>query len=76
MTVTVQDVRIVTLDGSSVLYVTGDDGSVYKGALRDDETLILIRVGDRVSFKVTPTAHERILAIVSWSEAPLDDGEE
>lgn len=76
VTVSVTDVRIVTLDGSSVLYITGEDGSVYKGSLKEDETLILIQKGDRLALKVTETDHERIFNIVSWSEAPLDDGNE
>ena len=71
--VTVTDVRIVTVDGNSVLYLTAEDGIVYKGAFRNDETLILIREGDHVSLTVLPTENERIFTIVKWSEASIDD---
>ena len=74
--VTVTDIRIVTIDGNSVLYLTDEDGTVYKGAFRDDETLILIGEGDRIFLTVLPTQNERIFTIVKWSEAPLQDGAE
>lgn len=68
VTVTVKDIRIVTIDGSSFLYLTAEDGAVYKGSFRDDETLILIENGDSLSLKVLPTEHEKIFAILEWAE--------
>ncbi|MBO5270521.1 MAG: hypothetical protein J6B77_07035, partial [Clostridia bacterium] len=69
VTVTVTDVRIVTVDGNSRLYLTGDDGVVYRGAFDRDESLILIAVGDKVTLKVVDTDHERIKEIRDWSTA-------
>ena len=75
-TVTVTEVRLATAQGETVVYVTVDDGVVYKGSLADDETLILISEGQYLSFEYEETAHEKIRAIVSWSEAPLSNAEE
>ena len=75
-TVTVTEVRLATVQGDTVVYVTADDGVVYKGSLADDETLILISEGQYLSFEYEETSHEKIRAIVSWSEAPLSNAEE
>jgi len=76
VSIVVRDVRVVTVDGNSVLYITAEDGRVYKGSFRDDETLILIQTGDRLALTVTETEHERIFNIVSWRVAPPDDATE
>lgn len=64
--VTVKNLRIVTVDGNSVLYITAEDGRVYKGSFKDDETLILIEAGDTLVLKVLPTDHAEIFSIVEW----------
>ena len=76
VSIVVSDVRVVTVDGNSVLYITAEDGRVYKGSFRDDETLILIQTGDRLALTVTETEHERIFNIVSWREAPPEGATE
>lgn len=76
VSIVVRDVRVVTVDGNSVLYITAEDGRVYKGSFRDDETLILIQTGDRLALTVTETEHERIFNIVSWREAPPEGATE
>ncbi|MBE6576617.1 MAG: hypothetical protein E7653_00590 [Ruminococcaceae bacterium] len=47
-TITVKKVTIATVDGNSVVYINGDDGNIYKKALSADETLLLIKEGDKI----------------------------
>jgi hypothetical protein len=72
-TVTVLDVRLATVGGETVVYLTADDGNVYKGSLSDDETMILISAGQSLLVEYEETSHKKIRSIVAWSEAPLDD---
>ena len=46
--ITVENVRIVELDNLAVVYITATDGTVYKGSLNEDESLILIRTGEEI----------------------------
>lgn len=62
----VEDVRIATLDGSSVIYITANSGAVYKGYLNDDESLILIREGDSITVEYSETDIVGIYFISSW----------
>ena len=62
-TVTVTAVRLATVGGETVVYVTADDGCVYKGMLSADETLILLGEGDVVTVTYEETEHERIRRI-------------
>ncbi len=66
----VTDVRLATVSGETIVYITAEDGVVYKGALADDETLILIRAGHRYTIKYEDTEHPSIRAIVSWGYPP------
>jgi hypothetical protein len=62
-TVTISEVRLATVGGETVVYVTADDSCVYKGFLSDDESLILLREGDTVIVTYSTTEHERIRCI-------------
>ncbi len=64
--ITVENVRIAELSGVTTVYITADDGAVYKGYLATDEALILVRVGDKLKIKYTVTDNERIFLISSW----------
>ncbi|MBQ8140351.1 MAG: hypothetical protein IJ038_01505 [Clostridia bacterium] len=66
--VTVSEIRTVTLDGTSVLYITDADGVLYKQSVSADESVMLIKVGDIVTVKYTDTDIEKIKQMVSWSE--------
>lgn len=68
--ITVSDVRLATVGGETVVYITAEDGVVYKGALADDETLILIRAEDRITVSYEDTEHRSIRLINSWEELP------
>ena len=67
--VNVEDVIIVPVDGEATVYITGDNGNVYKAIFKNDESLILIRKGDKISVKCIATDIEKIYSIVSWKEA-------
>ena len=66
--VTVKTVRLATVGGETVVYVTAEDGIVYRGDLASDESLILITEGQTLTVSYSDTDHEKIRAIASWSE--------
>ena len=65
--ITVEDVRLASIQGVSVVYVTAKDGNVYKGYLETDESLILIRKGDTLTVEYSETPTEGIFIISSWN---------
>ena len=65
---TVKTVRLATVGGETVVYITAEDGTVYRGALASDESLILVTEGMALTVEYAETEHEKIRAIVSWSE--------
>ncbi len=69
-TVTVAELRMVTVDGNSVLYLTADDGNLYKQTVATDESLLLIKVGDKLDITYYHTGLAKIRQIVSWGVTP------
>ena len=67
--VTVKTVRLATVGGETVVYITAEDGIVYRGSLASDESLILVTEGMKLTVNYSDTDHEKIRAISSWSEA-------
>ena len=65
--ITVADVRIAMISNVSTVYITAEDGRVFKGYLEADEALILIRKGDKLNIKYNPSDIDRICIISSWS---------
>ena len=65
---TVKNVRLATVSGETVVYITAEDGTVYRGALASDESLILVTEGMTLTVEYAETEHERIRAITKWSE--------
>ncbi len=63
---TVKDVRLATLNGNTVVYITAEDGIVYKGMLSTDESLILVAVGQKLTVEYETTDHEMIRLINVW----------
>ncbi len=64
---TVENVRIVTVADVATVYITAEDGQVYKGYLEADESLILIRIGDKLRVKYVE-GDSKIHVISEWSE--------
>lgn len=65
---TVKTVRLATVGGETVVYITAEDGVVYRSSLASDETLILITEGMSLTVEYAETEHAKIRAIVKWSE--------
>ena len=65
---TVKTVRLATVGGETVVYITAEDGTVYRGALASDESLILVTEGMALTVEYAETEHAKIRAIISWSE--------
>ena len=64
--VTVKTVRLATVAGETVVYITAEDGVVYRGALATDESLILISDGDQITVTYSETDNFSIRAITAW----------
>ena len=72
--ITVENVRLVSMSEQTIVYITATDGNVYKGYLESDESLILIRVGDKLRLSYAPGEHESIFIILSWEKAQPAEG--
>ena len=70
--ITVANIREVVSNGTSVLYITGEDGVLYKQSVSADESIILISVGDKITVKYTDTDIEKIKQMVSWSVTSVE----
>ena len=57
----------MVVNGNSVLYITDENGVLYKQTLSQDESVILISVGDKITVKYLDTEIERIKQIKAWS---------
>lgn len=64
--ITVENVRIVELDNLAVVYITAEDGTVYKGTLNEDESLILIRTGEEITVNYEETDLPMLRTLRSW----------
>ncbi len=69
VTVTVEDVRIAEVSDVATVYITATDGSVYKGYLEADESLILVRAGDVLELSYVAGGIENLYTISEWSFA-------
>lgn len=67
--ITVENVRITSFEDDTTVYITADNGDVYKGYLEVDERLILVRVGDKLTISYSTGDTPRIYIISSWDFA-------
>ena len=65
-TITVENVRIAMVADVSTVYITAENGEVFKGYLEADESLILIRQGDSLDVNYTDSDVSGIYVITSW----------
>lgn len=47
--ITVADIKYITMDGETYVYITDKDGAVYKQNFAENETLIFIHVEDKIT---------------------------
>ena len=66
--ITVENVRIVELDNLAVVYITADGGTVYKRSLNEDESLVLVREGDKLTVSYEDTEIAGLKTLRSWSK--------
>ena len=64
--ITVSDIKMPVVGGESVVYITDEQGIVYKEKLVNNELLILLRVGDKVEVSYTDTSAQNIKQITSF----------
>lgn len=62
----VTDIKTMVVDGSSVIYITDESGTLYKQSIAADESVILIGVGDSITVEYTDTDIDKIKQMVSW----------
>ena len=65
--ITVSDIRIVTVGGNSVMYLTSkEDGVLYKQSVAENEALMLVAEGDVLDVTYTDTDNEKIRQIAGF----------
>ncbi len=65
-TVAIADCRIVTMSDGPTVYLTAEDGRVFKGYLETDEALIRVRVGDTLTLSYVETGVAGVYRITEW----------
>ena len=64
--ITVTNIRTVVSGGESVMYLTANDGNLYKQTVSADESIMLINIGDVLSVSYTETDIKGIRLISYW----------
>ena len=64
---TVKNVRVVTMGGESVIYITASDGYLYKQSIAADESALLIEEGSEITASYYETDVEKIRQIAQWN---------
>lgn len=72
VTVEIADIRVYTVGGESVFYITDADGHIYKQRLCDDESLIILKNGDIVNIKYKLDNNALVREIISFKVLPAE----
>ena len=67
-TITVTDIRMPVIDGNTVVYITDENGEVYKQLLSDNESLMLVTLGKKYTVEYFDTDVKQIKQIYSITE--------
>ena len=67
ISIEIADIKTYTIGGESVFYITATDGMIYKQRLCDNESLILLKINDKINVKYTSSANELIRNMISYS---------
>lgn len=67
--ITVAEIRMPVIAGDTVIYITDDEGVVYKQKLSENEDLILLSVGDYIAVTFAESDNERIKLLVDFEYA-------
>ena len=71
-TVEIADIRVYTVGGESVFYITDADGHIYKQRLCDDESLIILKNGDIVNIKYKLDNNALVREMISFKVLPAE----
>ena len=63
----VEDIRIVTSAGESIVYITANDGYLYKQAVSANEKIMLVKVGDSLKIGYSEGSVSEIRQIENWT---------
>jgi hypothetical protein len=67
ITVTVKQIRFMTLNGESYIYLKDKNNVLYKMEVSEDESVLLIEENDKIDITYSDTdVNEKIKQIVSW----------
>ncbi len=64
--VSVTHIKLVTIEGETVVYLMTVDGKAYKGYLKDNESLIFVNAGDSLAILCEATDVDGIYSIISY----------
>ena len=59
----ISDIKVYTIGGESVFYITSADGQIYKQRLCDDEGLVLLKSGNKLKIKYKANNSEENILI-------------
>lgn len=62
----VSEIKFATIAGSTNIYIVSDDGKLYKAAVADDETVMLIEEWSTVKLSVTEPDESGIYTFAKW----------
>ncbi len=71
-TVEIADIKVYTVGGESVFYITDADGHIYKQRLCDDESLIILKNGDTVNIKYKLDNNALVREMISFKVLPAE----
>jgi hypothetical protein len=71
-TVEIADIKVYTVGGESVFYITDADGHIYKQRLCDDESLIILKNGDIVNIKYKLDNNALVREMISFKVLPAE----
>ncbi len=71
--VEIQDIRIITVGGESVMYISAQDGTLYKNTVANDESLMFLTVGMNITVKYSDTENEKIKQMVSFEYFVIEE---
>ena len=65
--ITIADIRFVTMEGESYIYIEDQDGILYKKKVADDETVMFLKKGQKITVSFEENKN-KIQALTSWSK--------
>lgn len=65
--ITVKDIKYINLEDGTFVYITAEDGTVYKEMFAADETLVFIQEGDNIEIYYEENEDTKIREIESWN---------